>query len=248
MAQRSGDSLYLPSDFGNLMGRFNFNESNTIVKDVDNRLSQISDFYGQSTTFTASGNARPTLIPNAFNGRAMARFVRTAESSGQRMTAGNVQPFNNDGQTIFIFGKHAAANNQMYLSKHLLGTDGCFYIARLTTSSQLRYSAINAASTRVDLNGNTFADNTNQVITASYSSSAQLVKLYKNGTLVSSAALTGVLKNSTQELMMGGYQDTPGWYLNGDIGEVLIYYGGMSDLQVRDVVNLYFRPYWAYGG
>jgi hypothetical protein len=236
---------YVANDFAKVFCEGIPNELSTVTKDGGNLISQVTDLEARSITWASPIGKRPTWTPNVYNNKAMAFFNGNSGSAIEYyLSAGNVNPWSASGQTIFIFGKHANTDSQMYISKHNGGTTGSFFLGH-TTSTNMEYTTINATPTRVDLITSPFPNDTFQIITAKADFINNKAGLYRNGTLVNEMAQTGPFNPTSVNLMLGSYQAFATFSLTGYIGHWLIFSEPLSATSIQWVCE-YIRKYWNY--
>lgn len=236
---------YVANDFGKVFCEGIANELSTVTKDGSNLISQVTDLGGRSIPWTSPAGKRPTWTAGAYNNKAMAYFPGNgAGGIDYYLSAGNVQPYGTTGQTVFLFGKHAASDSQMYMSKHNGVPNDTFYIGH-TSLTGMRYMVVNSAGTRVDLNTSPFPNDTFQIITARADFINNKSSLWRNETLVGEATQSGPFNPGSANLMLGSYQAFTTFALTGYIGHWLIFSESLSNNSIKWVCE-YIRKYWGY--
>ena len=100
------------------------NDSDTITRDVNNRVSLWEDKSDIGNDFAQGTLANQALyVSDGLNGKGAITFA-----VNDWFTAGGVRLFTKE-HTIFIVGKHGYAINQWYFSKFVGGANGEFFIA-----------------------------------------------------------------------------------------------------------------------
>lgn len=104
------------------------------------------------------------------------------------------------------------------------GTNGEWLLSTLTTSSEVRWTVVNDASTRVDVFYvyPAYHDGTWHQIGGTWDGST--ARLWINGVNVANGSLSGHLKSYSTPFYIGRYSPTTGgFYLNGSVDQTVIY-------------------------
>ncbi len=133
-----------------------------------------------------------------------------------------------DQITVSAWARKTGANwgQDMIWAKHTSASNGCFFLST-TTQTNLRFTVINASSSRVD-NDATFTFNTQTWYHMVGVYNGVDLRIYINGILSSTpSAQTGLIKDHTSTLRLADFNGS-GWDLEGDIAEPRIYDRALS--------------------
>jgi len=176
-----------------------------------------------STVFSATGSAQPTLQTNEQNGKNVVRF----DGSDDVMSAGDVELHNNTrGLTIIAVVKPTETKRMAIMSKYLttgdnrefaFGNKDNFLFEDLTWASYT--GAIASLS------------NTDYQIVEFVWTPGQVFEYYINGALHTTGDVAvNDISDGIANLKIGGGDYTPVGFWNGDFAEIIVYSEAVSDV------------------
>jgi hypothetical protein len=185
---------------------------------------------------------RPTLVNNVINGKPVVRF----DGVNDYLNGGDILDIQNDGQTIFVIGI-SKSNNGIFVTKSNLIEVPARYTLGFSVS-EINY--IYHDNTRYFIKDisplNTFnifcglADKINGI--------ARLIvdsRILKTQTIAKNYNM-----NSSFEFLIGAFNNSigsppyPGFYLNGDIAEIIIYNRPLAQLERQEIENYLRMKYF----
>ena len=199
-------------------------------------VSQWRDKSGFNNHAGVNG-ANNTPTKGISNSRAAVLFSST---SNQSLSCGTVSALEGIPEiTVFVVG-YTDVDSSIFVSKHAGGTNGTWYLARMSSTS-LRWMTINSSVSRVDGDA-TASPGTVGIFTGRYQSGESLARSYTNGTLIGSFSQSGNLQVSNQPVLIGNYVGN-NWPLNGAIHEVIIYNRALNSTELKQV-HTYLGQKW----
>lgn len=179
---------------------------------------------------------RPTLVDNVLNGKPVVRF----DGVNDYLDGGDILDISAGGQTVFIIGKSNSANGSFYAKSNLSDIPRRHSI----TFSGGDLYFIYHDNTRYFLN-TTALLNTNYIITSNTNIDQGKVDFYLNGILKKNQSIaTNYSMNSSYSYLIGAYNNDSdaklpiaGFYLNGDIAEIIVFNRPLSKLERQDIEN-----------
>ncbi len=227
--------------------------ADTIGLSDNDPVSTWTDLSGNSNNATQSSTARPTYKKAVQNGRAVLRF----DGSNDFMEVANSSIVGGGtGMTIFIVVKQATlALNKVVLCKWDYNTQGTFAVqtSDASTDETMMYTADNCGDDGSDHQNSIDADLTTDFYVLEYvfdgtqSINADKVKIYRNGTLLSTSTtgtLTSTLTSCSANLLIGKFGGVvTGREFNGDMGEIAIYISALGSTDRTNIRN-YLKSHW----
>ncbi len=202
------------------------------------RLTGFSDGAGVTSWNDRSGNGhaaiqttasrQPTYRSNVLNGLPVVRF----DGVDDALDAGEIDLYRT-GQTIFVVARVDVAKNQIFVSQHAGSTDGSWFFAGTPTG--LKYVVINADSHRVDYNASVAGVTNFGIWTARYTGGRMDIAVAGRD-LSGNGAQSGLIKDDNQHVVVGDYGG-PGWKLDGDVAEIIVYNRSLSAIERTAVEN-----------
>ena len=198
------------------------------VKAINNEFL----FVAQPTTTN-----KPILVDNVLNGKPVMRF----DGVDDYLNGGNILNFGNTGQTVFIIGKSINANGSFYAkssvseiaSRHaILFSGGSIYYVYQDNSPHYLFTPSPL--------------NTYTIISSNINSQLGKADLFINGEKKDSENISKTYSmNSNYLFLIGGYNTAtgtttppyPGFYLNGDIAEIIIYNRSLNQIERQEIEN-----------
>ena len=188
-----------------------------------------------SNVYVGTGVNSPTLVSGSLNGYASVNFNGTT----QYINFGNIVNIGTSQIYIFAVSQHNSTASGAVVGKtSFRGNPGRWAITRDTTAGGM--------TTLIDPNGAgtapTFADSSTsaRILTGYWDRSN--VFIFENGTQRATAALSSSANlSNTDPLYVGAYPNNTGTgpqtglFLNGRIGEVIVYLGSLTASQRQDV-------------
>ena len=197
-------------------------------------VSSWKDISGNATAATqATGTAQPTFRTNVLNGKPVVRFDGGDHLASSALTLPTTW-------TLFSVAKAAAAAVDQGIACMDDGSTNRFFKHRL--------SATAAESIVWDTTPTLFVDSEADAGVTSFKvraikREALAVTTYVAGTGTSTAT-TGTPDSGSIPLRLGCATPTPGEFLTGDIAEILLYSGALSDVD-RGSVETYLKGKYA---
>jgi len=157
----------------------------------------------------------------------------------QYVDAGNPSIFNNLTSFSFScwFNSDVKGNDDGILGKWLTGTNRSFALNLETSgaSSNIRFivKTTNGGSAQAYISGSNWSTGNWYNVSGTYDGSN--VKLYLNGVLKDTVALTGTVVNATQSFRIGVYGS--GSYFNGKLDEVAIFNKALSASKIQQIYD-----------
>lgn len=236
-------SSFAPTDIANCGGWWDASDTASITAS-GGAVSQWNDKSGNARHFTqGTGTNQPTTGTRTQNSLNVLDF----DGSNDFMSAGDVLDVGTGGLTVFVVAAYDVTGNGGLLSKSRAGVEGG------------RWGFVRDSGTMLAI----FEDTANrQVSKADTSTSARIVaqrvvrsggnnQLYFGSTSQGTVATSGATNyNTTNVLLVGSYNDTAGtgplagYYLNGWVGEVIVYTTNLADADMTTVFN-YLSAKWS---
>lgn len=183
-------------------------------------ISQITGKANGISLTESSASNQPLYVPNAFNGKAIARF-----SGNQRLTSPTVSDYSSIGYvSVFaVVKQNIVANVGIICGITPVGSPS----TRISASTRSSSGNFGIGGRRLDSDGFQVIEGgstTNYIIygaTINYQS--RVISLYQNGNLIASNASfqTAGVTSSTLANILIGNNDALNSGFNGDIGEIL---------------------------
>jgi hypothetical protein len=216
--------------------------------------------WGDRTPYANNANQgtvgnEPQLVTSVLNGKPVLRFngssfMSVTDNSSLRPSAGVT--------VISVATTHGTADQDIvskYLTNNAWGWDWLnpYYSYELGTGSNdvdRGYLTTSDNESGSDIYGSSSAQHLPAIRTLVYDGTNQSV--YREGTLVSSQALTGTIDNgdgNERDLFIGASGWTPGGtynYLNGDVAEVLVYNRALTSDEQQQVELCLANKYGLY--
>lgn len=185
---------------------------------------------------------RPTLIDNVLNGKPVVRF----DGVNDYLNGGDILDIGNTGKTFLIVG-NSHKNNGTFLTKsHLDFLINRYAIQFSGGDLYFIYHDINRyyISTSASLNSY-------NLITSSIENTKGLGQIFVNGPIRKTLNIQkNYNMNSSFEFFIGAFNHTtgsapyPGFYLDGDIAEIIIYNRPLTQLERQDIENYLRMKYF----
>jgi len=190
---------------------------------------------------------RPTLIDNVLNGKPVVRF----DGVNDYLDGGDILDIGSGGQTIFLIGK-SIAQNGAYISKALYGNQSNRYAIEYDKQWSKGFLFLhqdNIGNNSIETENNPFGNN--EIITTIVNNSIKKNFLFINSLLINYKSISGTAMNSSYNFLLGAYNNTTGtippqagYYLNGDIAEIIIYNRPLTQLERQDIENYLRMKYF----
>jgi len=182
---------------------------------------------GNDAAQGTSGN-QPVLVSSdsSINSKPVLQFTRSSNKYLSIPNSASLNP--SSGKiTVIAVAKQTTSNAAMILDKSPSSGNGGYGL-RINSGAPTLY--INGTTESGSLSGNTYG-----VIEGDYDQTK--LSMYVNGTLTQSGSYTTAIGSNTSVLTLGG-TSTTGSGLDGDIAEVLVFSGTISD-QDRQAIEWY---------
>jgi hypothetical protein len=181
---------------------------------------------------------QPLVIKNQLNGHSVLRF----DGINDYLDGGDIMDMGAAGQTVFVVGKNT-------------GAEGTYYAKSLYANAQQRHALFSTETALTYLYQDVTGRNINAtkqdynyaLLSAKADIPNSIASLYSNGRRLGQAAIqSGFSMNSTYNFLVGAYNNDKGtvppqgWFLTGDIAEIIFYSRALSSNEQRDV-ELYLR-------
>lgn len=178
---------------------------------------------------------RPTLVHNVLNGKPVVRF----DGVNDYFTGGDILDIGNAGQTVIILGKSNTASGGFYAKSN---------VAELSARHAIVFSAgqlylIYNDNTRYFLNTPAIVTNY-YILSSNIDLSNGIIKFLVDGILKKEQITTkNYNMNSIFDYLVGAYNNTngsqplAGFYLDGDIAEIIIYNRPLTQLERQEIEN-----------
>ena len=174
-------------------------------------------------------------MPRNANKDKLSNYSIDFNGSGDYIDCGSPSLF--DDLTSFSFScwfnSDAKGNDDGILGKWLSGTDRSFAL-NLETSGNIRFVVFNSGGTAAQSYINTSDWSTGNWYNVAGTYDGSNIKVYLNGVLKDTVALTGTVRNITQSFRIGRYSASSDF--SGDIDEVAIW---NEALELADVQTIY---------
>jgi PKD repeat protein len=218
--------------------------ADSVNKDVDNTVFNWLDASGNNNdVFQTDELSQPLLVNNGLNNRSVIRF----DGIDDYFTGGDICDISDTGATFFIVGM-SNTNNASYLAKALSGGGGkrygVYYFG--STFNFLFNSNNNYDISFSHTNGNY------EIITTSVDFVNTINQVYINGEFKQNRTISSFNNmDSNFDFLIGAYNNSTGtippasgFFLNGDIAEIIIYDKPLTSDQRIRIEHYLFAKYF----
>ncbi|MGD9991923.1 MAG: PKD domain-containing protein [Salinivirgaceae bacterium] len=211
--------------------------ADSVIKNPDNTVSQWTDLSGNSNHLLQPlSTAQPTQVNQALNNRAILRFDGTSDY----LAGGDICDIAPEGATFFVVGK-SNFKTGAFIAKSLAGGATKRY-GVLYENNNLVYLFHSTAVANVSF---AYPLGSYELITSQTDFINLKNKVRVNGLEKKSLTIpSSTDMNSSYTFLIGAYNNSsgttppyPGYYLNGDIAEILIYNRTLTETEITSVEN-----------
>ncbi len=233
--------LFSPSQIPGLQAWFNPARG---ITSINNKIIQwIESSENSHSVIQSDTSFSPQLISNALNSYPLIRL----DGIDDYLDGGNILNIENNSNTFFVMGKCASSSGTFICKSIPQNINNRWFI--LKEAGSLLFGSDNSTVSNSILS--TSVNNNYNIITANRNRISLNNELYLNGILKESKSVPTSNLNNSYDLLIGAYNNisgsTPpsgGYFLNGDIGEIILYNNTITEAQ-RQKVETYLSNKYA---
>lgn len=241
LSEISKINLFNPSLYPGLQLWLN---GDNVIKDASNNVSKWPDLSINNYNIAqASTTMQPKQIQNLLNGHALIRF----DGSNDYLDGDDILDFELNSQSVFFMGR-SNNNNATFIAKNnsSAGLNGYSF----HTNSGILNFLYNDGTLRSI--SDTFSLSKYHIISANNNRIENKNKLYIDGISIGYSNINGAYSMSSSfKFLIGAFNNTSGstpplagFYLNGEIGDIIIYNTPLTDNQ-RQTIETYISNKYA---
>ena len=196
----------------------------TLTLDSSDHVTMWEDKSQYKTKFLSQGDQKPMLFYNQYNGFNALSF----DGVNDVMTADNVQMNGKPGTVIMMMNQHQSGGDLVLLSK---GND----LWKLKNNGF--FSLSNGASS-ISLSNQSSSWLREGLTYVMVTFDGTKLKAYQNGSFVAEKSISQSIGTDIDVLTLGSdYAKTSGFFMNADLGELIVYDRVLSDAERLQVQN-----------